>query len=200
MATKPANRRGPRADRQTLKADILVAARKVFAESGYQAATIKAIATEAEVDTKLIHYYFGSKAELFNYCIDEIFQSMGFIDYLKDALETGNTGEIYVRVILESIENNYFGPALLSLLRSIGTHEESRQLFNDFIVRNIVQKVIQQSPDPGLAIKLPLVGSQMLGLVIARYILEVPTIKMLSVDQLAQLVGPTIDRYLSLEF
>src|SRR5688572_23856903 len=47
------------------KAAILSAAREHFARSGYQAATIRAIATSAEIDPAMVIRYFGNKQRLF---------------------------------------------------------------------------------------------------------------------------------------
>ena len=44
---------------------ILAAARRRFAEVGYERATIRAIAAEAGVDKSSVMQYFGSKQELF---------------------------------------------------------------------------------------------------------------------------------------
>src|SRR5436309_1453926 len=44
--------------------DILRAARKLFAERGYQGATVRAIAAEAGVDAALVVHFFGTKATL----------------------------------------------------------------------------------------------------------------------------------------
>ena len=45
--------------------------------------------------------------------------------------------------------------------------------------------------------RLALAGSQILGLVFARYVLKVPQVADLSVQDIAGAVGPTLDRYLS---
>lgn len=52
----------PRPDRRQA---ILLAAEKLFAQSGYHAVTIRQIADEAAVPLALVGYYFGQKHELF---------------------------------------------------------------------------------------------------------------------------------------
>ena len=47
------------------KAAILAAAREQFAASGYQAATIRAIAAAAAIDPAMVMRYFGNKEALF---------------------------------------------------------------------------------------------------------------------------------------
>ncbi|MDT5208004.1 MAG: hypothetical protein QOF67_419, partial [Mycobacterium sp.] len=44
---------------------ILAAARQRFAESGFERATIRAIAADANIDPSMVMRYFGSKDQLF---------------------------------------------------------------------------------------------------------------------------------------
>jgi AcrR family transcriptional regulator len=66
-AAEPVRRRAtgaaPRRDRRQA---ILLAAEKLFAQSGYRAVTIRQIADEAGVPLALVAYYFGPKHELFH--------------------------------------------------------------------------------------------------------------------------------------
>src|SRR5256885_7073914 len=57
---KPTGRRSDRT-----KAAILAAAREHFAASGYERATIRAIARKARIDPALVIRYFGTKEKLF---------------------------------------------------------------------------------------------------------------------------------------
>ncbi|MFE3193708.1 TetR family transcriptional regulator [Nocardia sp. NPDC059240] len=51
--------------RRNTEARILAAAERLFAESGYDRTTIRAVAAAAETDPGLVMRYFGSKEELF---------------------------------------------------------------------------------------------------------------------------------------
>jgi AcrR family transcriptional regulator len=44
---------------------ILAAARERFAESGFERATIRAIAADANIDPSMVMRYFGNKDQLF---------------------------------------------------------------------------------------------------------------------------------------
>ncbi len=63
MPTRP--RKMAEALRPDRKADILLAAEKLFAQRGYHAVTIRQIAEEAGVPLALVGYYYGQKHELF---------------------------------------------------------------------------------------------------------------------------------------
>ena len=66
---KPSSRKRRRPDvvevRPDRKAEILLAAEKLFAQNGYHAVTIRQIAEEAKVPLALVGYYYGQKHELF---------------------------------------------------------------------------------------------------------------------------------------
>lgn len=66
-AGSPVRRRGrpPASDSAVTRERILQAARKVFAESGYEAATFQAIAYEIGLTRPAINNYFASKSELY---------------------------------------------------------------------------------------------------------------------------------------
>ncbi len=53
------------------KAKIIEVANKLFAEKGYEATSIREIASRAEVNLASINYYFGSKQGLFEYMVEE---------------------------------------------------------------------------------------------------------------------------------
>ncbi|HEY0808417.1 MAG TPA: TetR family transcriptional regulator, partial [Pseudonocardiaceae bacterium] len=61
----PARRRGRRAGGEDTRAALVTAARAVFAEQGYQGATVRAIAARAGVDAAMVNHWFGGKQGLF---------------------------------------------------------------------------------------------------------------------------------------
>lgn len=58
--------RRPKGQGPDLRAVILDAAEELFSRHGFYGVTVRQVATEAGVDTALIHYYFGAKRELFD--------------------------------------------------------------------------------------------------------------------------------------
>jgi AcrR family transcriptional regulator len=69
---KDANRKPAR--KKATRPKILKAARKVFAQYAYHAASIRMIGKEAGIDHPLISYYFPSKAKLFEAVLADIVQ------------------------------------------------------------------------------------------------------------------------------
>ncbi|MES2913331.1 MAG: TetR/AcrR family transcriptional regulator, partial [Pseudomonadota bacterium] len=102
-AKKPAS--GTKPDR---KADILLAAEKLFAKHGYHAVSIRQIADEAGVPLALVGYHYGPKHELFyaifqhwNSTIEERMQA------LREVTIDQNDAETLPRII-----DAFVGPVL----------------------------------------------------------------------------------------
>lgn len=196
-------RRGPRADADDLRGRILDAALREFSERGYRDATMRAIAREAGVNPKLVHYYFGTKEQLFTTSVGGVFQPERLAAMIGGGGGGGGggvpgpgMGARMVRMVLSLVDDPTTGAPFLSIVRNVGTHEESRKVFLRFVTSEIIGKVAPVLPGPSAELRISLVGSQMLGLVTARYVVEVPALVEPSVAELAELIGPTVDRYL----
>ena len=68
------------------RANILDAARKAFAEKGFEAANVRDIATDAGVTHTLIRYHFGSKEELWKEVVTDMFQRLS--QEMREGLRT----------------------------------------------------------------------------------------------------------------
>lgn len=88
------------------------------------------------------------------------------------------------------------GPAIIGLVRSCGTHEESRRIFLRFVREELVGRLAPELDSDHVEERVSLAGSQMLGVVFARYVLKIPPLVDLEIAQVAAAVGPTIDRYI----
>src|ERR1700759_2778080 len=56
---------GRRPGNADTKGQIIEAAKRVFAAKGYDGASLRAVAREAEVDPALVHHYFDGKPSVF---------------------------------------------------------------------------------------------------------------------------------------
>ncbi len=97
------------------KAAILAAAREHFAASGYERATIRAIAAAAGIDPALVMRYFGNK--------EKLFAAAAELDLrLPDltAVPRGTVGAVLVRYFLDRWEGD---ESLQALLRAAVSHK-----------------------------------------------------------------------------
>src|SRR3954469_11836092 len=99
--TEPTSRRrGRRPAGQDTRTALIEAARAVFAESGYDGATVRAIATRAGVDAAMVNHWFGGKEGLFAQAVLKLpFDPLELLKRLLDgAVE--DAGERIVRTFV----------------------------------------------------------------------------------------------------
>ena len=85
---------------------LLLASMEIFGESGFHAVTTRQIAAKAEVNLAAIPYYFGSKEQLYNECVETILNfAQDNIALLREKI-TGelNAGEVGHERMLELLE------------------------------------------------------------------------------------------------
>jgi AcrR family transcriptional regulator len=176
---------------------VLAAARAAFAERGFDGATIRGIATAAGVDPALVHHYFGSKDKLF---IAAVEAPVDPGDFLRDVLASpaDELGANVVRLLLR-LWDGPARPAGLALVRSAVGNEWSAKLLREFLVSQVLRRVMGtlDLPQAEREARGALVGSQLMGLVMARYVLKVEPLASASPASLVEAVGPTVQRYLT---
>jgi AcrR family transcriptional regulator len=175
------------------KATILAAARARFAAEGYRSASLRAVARDAGVDAALVVRYFGSKPGLFAAATD--------IDLRIPDLTDAPTGEHGTRLVEHFLSRwdpgTLEGQVLLSMLRSAASDVSAaagmRELFTRQLVPALRHLVLEESEVPQRA---AFVASQILGLALARSVLELPPFDAMPPAVIAANVGATIQRYL----
>ncbi len=198
-SARPGRRAGDSGTREA----ILEAARDQFAENGYDGATIRAIAAVAGVDPALVHHYYGSKERLFAAAMQLPFVPSEAITaaLAPSRRRPGESpGTHLVRSALGLWEGTEARGALQALLRSALTSDRAAAMLREFVTEAILQPVAAAvgGGDPqSTPFRASLIGSQMLGLAMARYVLQFGPVAAASPEQLATALGPTIDRYLS---
>ncbi|MBM7489897.1 TetR family transcriptional regulator [Micromonospora luteifusca] len=176
---------------------ILDAARTAFAERGFDAASIRAIAGTAEVDPALVHHYFGSKDQLFlaamNFPVDP-----GQLVPKVLAGDLDGVGERMVRIFL-GVWDSPAGSAGVALLRSAVSNEWTARLLREFITTQVLRRVLEQlDVDPAqLPLRGSLVATQMIGLAMMRHVVRLEPVASADPETLAAAIGPTIQRYLT---
>ena len=169
------------------KAVILAAARQRFAESGYERATIRAIAADANIDPSMVMRYFGNKDQLFAAAADFDLQLPDLSDVDRDQL-----GARLVAHFLDRWERD---EALVVLLRSSTTNDEAAQRMRKIFssqLRPVITGVIPTDAPR----RAGLIATQVLGLALCRYVLRLPPVVAMSHDEVVDWLGPTIQRYL----
>jgi len=195
--TRPARRPGrPTGDLHT-RDEVLVAARRAFTESGYNGASFRKIAADAGVDPGMIRHWFGDKAGLFRASMQPPVDPEAL---LADVLDGGpdGLGERLLRRLLTQWDSAGAHSPMIILVRSAVSHEESTRLLREFVTEQVLGRLVGAMSDaPDRALRASLVGSQMIGLVMARYVVRVEPLASAGVDQVVTAVAPTLQRYLT---
>jgi AcrR family transcriptional regulator len=177
--------------------EILRAARRLFAENGYPKTTMRAVAREAQVDAALIHHFFVSKEGLFDAAVRDAFHPAELIDSVLDQ-GTENIGERLVRGLLEIWTDPETRDPMLAIVRSAVSYDEAADIIGNFVTSAAVGRIVtavNAATNPEL--RATLIGSQLIGLVMLRYVIKVEPLASVDQDVLVRSIGPVIDRCLS---
>ena len=175
---------------------ILTKARELFARNGFDKTSIRAVAAAAGVDPALVHHYFGTKTQLFAAAIHIPIDPMDVLGPLRET----PVEELGLRLpsILLRLWDSELGSGFIAMLRSILAGNEAS------LIRSFLQEVIAvevgsrvDNPPGSGPIRVQFVASQLVGVVMARYILELDPFKTLPVDQIAETIAPNLQRYLT---
>jgi AcrR family transcriptional regulator len=192
-----AGRTGRRPGGQDTREQILAAAREVFAQRGYDRATIRQIATTAGVDPALVHHYFDTKEKLFAATVNFPMDPAEFVPRALAGPVEG-AGARLVRTFL-AVWDSPVGAAGVALLRSAVSSELAARLLREFLTTQILRRAMATlRVDPSEAAwRSSLIASQISGLGLTRYILKVEPLASLPPEAVVAAIGPTIQRYLT---
>lgn len=185
-------RPGRRPGSADTRGEILAAARKVFAEKGFDKATVRGIAREAKVDPALVHHYFDTKEGMFVAAMQLPITPEEVIPMLLDGPQE-EIGERLVRLILTVTSAPETREPMVALIRSALTNEQAAAMFREFITNALLFRVADRLGLPHLRIEAAF--SQMYGLLMARYVIKLEPLASAGTEELVEVLAPTIQRY-----
>jgi AcrR family transcriptional regulator len=193
-ASRP-RRTGRRPGPSRTREEIVQAARSAFAARGYDAVSLRAIARDAHVDPALVHRFFGSKERVFVAAMQLPVEPSRLVPAILAGGPDG-LGERVVETLLTLYDKTDASAPFQGFLRAAVTHEQAATMLREFLTTEILGRVAAAAPDQP-ELRAALAATQILGLVMARYIVRVPQIVEADRSHLAGCIGPTIQRYLT---
>jgi AcrR family transcriptional regulator len=196
--SEPRRRGRPRGAKSgDTKARILDAAAAEFGEHGYEATSMRAIARRAGVDPSLVHHYFDDKQGL----VAEVVAVPLRPDRLVQAALDGpvdELGERLVRAVLSAWDSGPVRPAAVAALRSaIGQGPVARML-REFLRREIMHRIATALGDAHDAeLRAELAASQLVGVIMVRYVMAFEPVASVDVEELVRRVGPAVQWHLT---
>jgi AcrR family transcriptional regulator len=157
---------------------------------------VRAVAAAAGVDSALVHHYFGTKEQLFAAAVHIPIDPLAVIGPLRE-VPVEELGRTLLSILLP-LWDSEIGASFVATLRSIIAGSEVN-LFRTFIQDVIAVEVgprIDNPPGSGI-LRIQFVASQLVGVVMARYILELEPFASLPAQQIIDTVAPTVQRYLT---
>jgi AcrR family transcriptional regulator len=176
---------------------ILASARELFSRNGIDKTSIRAIAADAGVDPALVHHYYGTKQQLFAAAIHIPIDPMDILRPLRET-PVDEIGHKLLRVLVP-VWDSELGKGFIATIRSALAGRTEVNLVRSFLQEVIAVEVgsrVDIPPGSG-RLRVQFVASQLVGVVMARYILELDPFKTLSAQQLAETIGPNLQRYLT---
>ncbi|MHA4817610.1 TetR/AcrR family transcriptional regulator [Streptomyces aculeolatus] len=169
----------PRAEQRRRTQDrILAAARKLFAENGYDRTTIRAVAAAAKTDPGLVMRYFESK--------EKLFARIAVVDRHEPV---DGTPEQVAELLLASLGEKVTAEpaAALAAIRSMFTHPEAAKEVREAMLAE-QRQAAETMPVPDADLRTGLIGALTLGTVIGRYLLGLDGLRDAPPEQITALL------------
>jgi AcrR family transcriptional regulator len=174
---------------------IVQAARRAFAERGYDDVSLRAVARDAGVDPALIHHYFPDKAELFAATMAIPIRPDRIVAEIlagpRDAI-----GASIVRAIVTRFEDPAVRAPILTLVRTALGHEFAARMLRQFLLREVLHRIAETLELPDGELRASFAATQIVGLIIARYGIRIAPLADASTDEVVARVGPVVQWHL----
>jgi AcrR family transcriptional regulator len=188
-------RRGRRPAGEDTRAAILAAARAEFATRGYEGTTLRGIARAAGVDARLVHHYFDGKDDVFSAALD---LPVSPVEIVRGALAGGadDLGERLLRMFFSVWDTPEGRVRVVALISSVLSSESGSRMIKEFLVREVFGRLAARLGSDDAELRATLAASQQVGLVVARYVVQVEPLASAEAEEIISYVGPTLQRYL----
>jgi AcrR family transcriptional regulator len=188
-------RSGRRPGRSGTRDAIQAEAARQFAELGYDRTTLRSIAREVGVDQKLVAYFFGTKQQLFVEVVRLPFDPALVVPTVFGGDREG-IGERVARFIMSVLDDPEARRPLIGLVRAAASEPEAARMVRELLTSQVIARIADALGVGDAEVRANLAGSQIVGLLIARYIVRLEPLASLPAEQVAAAIAPNLQRYL----
>lgn len=186
---------GRRPGATTTRELIEDAARKQFAENGYDRTSIRSIARQAGVDPGLVKHFFGTKWELFLTVVELPLDPPTLIETVV-AGDQALVGRRLATAIVEILDDECRRRPMLSMIRAATSEPAAAALVRDFLTRNVLQPIAERLGVPDAEYRAGLVMSQIVGFSMAGYVVALEPLANRSRESVIASLAVTFQHYL----
>jgi len=173
--------------RRRTEATILEAAQRLFAEVGFEKTTIRGVAAQAGIDPALVMQYYGSKEGLFAASARSFADRKRALDAPLEDLAAAAIADLFA-----GFEDPEQAAASIAVMRNCLTHERAREVMRDQVMSERHAKLAETIGGPDGELRAGLLAGMMIGTIIARYLIEIPSVVGASQEDIERVLGPVL--------
>jgi len=171
--------------RQRTEAAILQAAKAQFATAGFERTTIRSVAAAVPVDPALVMQHFGSKEGLFAAAARWSGEHETLLSATRDQVPAAALHDLF-----DHFEASH--DEAVALLRNCLTHPEANRVVRDEVMCERANAVATTMGGQEAELRAGLFAACMIGLGLARYVLELPALAGASREDVQRLMQPVL--------
>jgi len=157
---------------------------------------MRGIAAEAGVDQALVAHFFGGKQGLFVEVVRLPFAPSELLPRLLEG-DLDGLGERIARFIASVLEDPEGRARVTGVLRAAASEPEIARMLREFLQGELWTPLAAALGAEDAQLRVALAGSQLVGMVMVRHIIEAEPLASLPADELVAHVAPTLQRYLT---
>ncbi|MGI8475003.1 MAG: TetR family transcriptional regulator [Thermomicrobiales bacterium] len=185
---------GRRPGESGTRAAILAAAREQFAALGYDRASVRVIAQAAGVDPALVLHFFGSKQRLFVVVAELPFDPVVVLPELLSG-DRHEVGERLARFLVGVLNAEEGRRRVTGLIRAAASEKEAARLVRKLVERELFAPLTTALGADDAPLRASLIGAQVVGLVMARYIVAVESLASVDVETIVGALAPVFQHF-----
>jgi AcrR family transcriptional regulator len=187
-----ARRRGrPSGGTTDARERIIASARILFADKGFDGASIRAIAAEADVDASLIRHYFGDKSGLL---VATMQLPVNPVELIGSLLSGGPDG-LASRLLTTFLGTWDQHPDVIAgVIRTAVSSAEAGSPFVQMMKALVLPRLVDVLPGTDRDLRATLVMSQVAGLAVARYVLRLDSVATAPAAAVVAAYSPSLQR------
>jgi AcrR family transcriptional regulator len=175
---------------------IRAAASGLFGELGYERTSVRAIAREAGVDPGLVTHFYGSKQKLFTEVVDLPVEPSVVLPHLLGQ-GTEGVGRRLAEFVVGLLESEEGRRRITGLVRSAASEPEAANIMRERITRQVLAPLAEGIGADRSELRAAFCGQQIVGLVMARYIVAVEPLASVDPGTVIDVVGSVFQRLLT---